>query len=505
MPAATEPRDSAYDVVVVGGGLGGLTAGAFLAKGGRKVLLVDRLDGPGGYAHVFRRGPYLFDPAIHVTAQGGPGDFTDTLLKVLGTRDQVTFLPLEHLYSSRFPDHAFYAPTGSEDYIVAHQQAFPHEADGIRRLFEISDQTTRESQQLPISLSLKELEAAVAQFPVLFKYRGVTLGEVLDECLTDPRAKAVCTSTWPYVGLPPSQLSFFTWSAANNALIYPYYVQGSLQKLADAFTAALEMHGGEMVLQRQVEKIHVENGKVTGVTLDRGQHIRAPLVVSNADAPQTFQKLVGLENLPNNYARKVRRMTPSCSAFVVFAATRADFSQFDARHENFIYRHYDHDRTWQDIQEGKAGGMWINIPTLVDPSLAPPGEHLVIITSLAALETPEPWEQVRERFTEELLDEAEGVFPGFRAGVTFVESATPRTFVRYSACEQGAIYGWENTPLQAGTQRPDHQTPVEGLYLAGHWSQPGTGSVRVIYSGALAAQRILGYPHFGAFLEGMAG
>jgi prolycopene isomerase len=85
------------------------------------------------------------------------------------------------------------------------------------------------------------------------------------------------------------------------------------------------------------------------------------------------------------------------------------------------------------------------------------------------------------------------MFPGFRDHITHIEVATPWTLSRYSQSEDGAIYGWENNPAQAGSQRLSHVTPLPGLYLSGHWTLPGTGSVRVMYSGLQTAQIILGF------------
>lgn len=490
MDGRNEPRESSYDVVVVGAGLGGVSAGAFLAKAGRRVLVVDRLEGPGGYAHVFKRDAYVFDPAIRAIGQGDEEPTIDTLLRALGVRERCTFLPLEPFYATVFPGFRLDVPGHIEEFIDVHQREFPRDAEGIRALVDLSAQVTRDSRRLPPRLSLRELDEAAQRFPVLFKYRPATLGEVLDEYLTDSRLKAIFAALWPYVGLPPSRLSFFAWSAMLMSLIAEgaYYCQGSFQNLVNAFVAAIEGNGGELVQQREVSRILVQDGKVSGVALDDGQEIGAPMVVSNADAMQTFERLVGFDQLPPPFVRNLRRMKPSLSACVVYAATDLDLRQLNAAHETFVYTTWDHDETYADILAGKLGGMSLSVPTIHDPSLAPPGEHLVTLMTFVPFDIGVPWTEAKQRYTDMLLHEIDRQFPGFRDHTTFAETATPRAMQWYSLSYQGAIYGWDNTPQQSANRRLSPVTPIAGLYLSGHWTQPGTGSSGVIYSGMQTAQ-----------------
>jgi prolycopene isomerase len=90
-----------------------------------------------------------------------------------------------------------------------------------------------------------------------------------------------------------------------------------------------------------------------------------------------------------------------------------------------------------------------------------------------------------------LLDEVEAIVPGLRASLTFVEAASPRTLERYTLNHGGALYGWEPSPAQAAARRLNQTTPLPGLYLAGHWTQPGGGVFGVISSGVQLATRLL--------------
>lgn len=506
MPAEQqEPQAEHYDAVVVGAGFAGLTAAAFMAKSGRHVLLVDGQDGPGGVGHAFQRGPYTFDPAVHIMGQARPGLAIDLWLKLLEVDDQVDFLPVESMYGTVFPGLTEHLPVGREAFLDVHARHFPAEIKGLREFWDICARVTRESQELPTQLSLDELDKAAKQFPTLFAHRTLTVSEAMDGRLHDPKLRALVTTSWPYLGLPPDRLSFFAWSGMMMSTLDEgsAYARGSYQTVADAFVTALQRYGGEFVPNTWVQRILVEDGRVTGVDLGGGRVVHAPVVVSAGDARQTYEELVGPEHLPDKFMRRFRRLQPSLSAVAVYAATSLDLTAMGADHETYLNRHWDHEETYRDIQAGRPGGLWINVPTVTDPSLAPEGEHLVIATSLAPYDIGRPWADEREPFTEAMVDEIDGVFPGFAEHITHLETATPETFVRFARLSEGAIYGWANTPQQAGTKRPHQHSPIEGLYLAGHWSQPGSGTPRVMFSGLHVAMYVDGEDDMDAYMDDM--
>lgn len=486
--------NDSYDTVVVGAGLGGLSAAAALAKAGKRVLLVERQDGPGGNARAFKRGPYTFDPAIHATAHGFNIEFLDIYLTALGLASTVELIVLDDLYSVDLSGTRFTLPTGVEAVIEYLVSKFPAERDGIARYIATCAQATIESQTPPPRVALKDLEAAMAALPTLFRYRTSTLQSAIEEFVTDPLAQTVLGAQWPYMGLPPSQLSFMAGTGVWMAFMAPgpVYVRGSFQRLADALAGVVTDNGGEIVYGMAASRIAVDGGQVTGVELEDGRKVSVPVVISNVDARLTFEQLVGREHLPERFTRRLDRMRPSISAFLLYSASTLPLHELDLTAEMFVYDHHDHDETWADVSAGRLGGMWLSIPTLHDRSLAPEGEHLVIFTSLMPYDIGEPWAAAKPRLTEQMVARVEKLLPGYRASLTFIDSATPETFQRYTLAHEGAIYGWANTPTQTLPKRLPQQTPIEGLLIAGHWTNPGTGSVRCLLSGLSAAAMIAG-------------
>ncbi|GAB4362189.1 MAG: NAD(P)/FAD-dependent oxidoreductase [Methylohalobius crimeensis] len=487
-----ESRRERYDAVVIGAGIGGLTAGALLARAGRSVLVVERHDRPGGYLHGFCRRGYRFDAGVHSVggcAETGPFHrrALGMLVECLGLRERVRFLPVDPVARVCFPDLEIAIPQGLETLQANLTEAFPNEYRNLTAFLtlaeELADEAARAAAGLP------------GRWRWLPRYRHATLAEVLAEYLDDSRLQAVLGALWPYMGLPPGQLSFLYW-----ALMFIGYVadgagycQGSFQRLADGLAETIETAGGEMLYRIGVRSIALEDGRAAGVITDNGQKIRAPVVISNADLLQTFQHLLPADRVPGRYLSRLRGLQPSTSVFVVYAAAKS--KRIDPGwHESFHYAHFDHRRHFRATCAGDPDWLSITVPTHTDASLAPEGTHLLMLTTLAPYALRGSWRTHKDVYRNRLLEMAERRLPGLQANLLLTEAGTPRTMERYTLNHHGAAYGWAPTPRQIGPGRPAVRTPLEGLYLAGHWSTPGGGVYGAALSGISAAQVVLGLP-----------
>jgi phytoene desaturase len=488
-----------YDAVVVGAGIGGLTASAILARAGRKVLVVERHDRIGGYAHAFRRGRYLFDSAVHLVGACEPRPFEGSgliheLLTRLGVRDRCEFERIDPVYAAIYPGLVVQAPGDLDEFLSAYSDEFPSERKGLRQFLQECLNARQEARRAGELASPYDVIRSPDRFPTLLRYRRATLADALDANLDSPRLKAALGSLWPYVGLPPSRVSFLYFATMLMSYLVDgaFYCKGSFQRLADALGAAITGSGGELLLRSPVRRICVEAGCARGVMLENGQQIEAPLVISNADARQTVLELVGEAAFPADYVAGLRRMKPSLSAFVTYLAAELPMSTALRCHETFFFPSLDHDEAYRSSCRGDPSWLSVTVPTLADPSLAPDGMQLLVLTTLVPHRMPGGWRAAKARMTEHMLDAASRHLPDLRDGLRLVESGTPRTMERYTRNTGGAIYGWELSPEQVGPSRPGPATPVSGLHLVGHWTQPGGGIYGVVSSGIQTARCVLG-------------
>lgn len=498
-----ESKQEAYDVVVIGAGIGGLSVAALLAKAGKSVLLVERHDRPGGYAHGFKRRGFQFDSGVHLVSGCRPegyrnGSTIHKISRAVGLDPQTLFLPIQSYARAVYPEYEVSLRSGEAAFIAGLIERFPQEQDRLLELIRLC-RVVAEEAMLAEEILEQGKTSRVSPVQVLgnlFRYRRATLADVLDEFLVDPQLKSACASLWPYLGLPPSQLSFLYWASMMAGYTYEggYYCQGSFQAYANGLAAAVEGQGGEVLLNSSVRRICVEQGRACGIVLENGQLIRAGAVVSNIDACQTADMLIGRQHLPQGHSEGLEKLSPSLSIFVVYIATDLPLSQQAHAHESFFYETFDHEAAFALTQQGRPNWFSATLPTLADPALAPKDQHILLLTTLCPFDIGQSWRQAKAAFQQRLLERAERHFPGLNDRLLFVESGSPRTLERYTLNHQGAAYGFAPTPDQIGPNRPGVRGVLPGLYHTGHWTRPGGGVAGVSVSALLVAQAILDIP-----------
>lgn len=497
-------------VVVIGGGLGGLSAAASLARRGFPVTLVEQHIKPGGYATTFQRGPFDFDVSLHQTssAQGG----LRATLEATGVLGKVETVETPELVRIITPDHDLIWPQRDPDAVVDQLvRLFPDEEEGVRDFFDLIDGILEEG--------LKEFDPESwlgrIAFPLthrkMWGVRNKTLADVLDEHVQDEKLRAILSSFWPYYGLPPSSLSGFYYCIATAGFLRfgGHYIRNRSQDLSNVLMEAIESAGGRVMLGTKASFITVENGAVSGVTLSDGTHIPAMAVISNASVPATMEMLgagAAQTNDQREYLEKLESYRPALSSFVVWLGLNQEIRGTVDGYEIFVLSGYDPEKayeTWLACDPVDAD-FGVTIYDNAFEGYSQPGTSTVAVLMLSGYE---PWRQYeadyfagrkeaynaeKERIARVLIQSAEErVIPGLSSMIEVIEIGTPLTNRRYTGNPQGAIYGYEQSLANAFMTRLPNTTPFQGLYLASAWTNPGGGYQPCLQAGTIAAQGVM--------------
>ncbi len=506
--AAADTRER-WDVIVVGSGLGGLSCGALLAKNGKKVLVLERHSKVGGYAHQFTRKAgadikYRFDVALHVTGAMDEGASSRRILEEIGVWDRIRVKRLDVMCRSSFPDFEMVVPADKELFRQKLVAQFPEERDGIDSLFGTIDKFAEEVGALMKASVPGEAPSPdfAERYPTVMKYMAATLHQFVSEHVTNEKVAAVFCQPWPYLGLPPKRVSAFLYLQMWLSFFTggTYYIQGGGYALSRAMSDAIERRGGKVLTRTEVTRILTEGGRCAGVETKKGEKFSAPIIVSNAAAPITFDKLLDASIVDPAYLQQVRTSEVSVSIIQAYIGVKGTPSEIGFEdHEHFMNFGYDAEEGFDRMLEGdysQSACVMAN-NTSVNPDDTPPGRSIIEIAIFADGKrwfgfTEEEYKKKKAEVTELLIDRFSEIIPDLRDRIEVIEVGTPRTMERYSGNPYGAVYGYASTPTGHSIFRPRPDTPVPGLYLASAWTFPGPGFGGTLAGGANTARIILG-------------
>jgi len=499
-----------HDAIVIGSGIGGLTAAAFLTKGGLRPLVLEQHFLPGGNAMTFRRKKMFdFDVGFHYIGSCGPGEFFPTLLEQLGVADRVQFVPLnpDSFDAVHLPDLVFHMPVGWERYRQRLQETFPQEAQAIDRYVDFL-MTAAGRARAAGRQPLQELLGKPAS--------QCTLAEVFDAVEASSRLRHVLGYLCGIYNAPPSKAS-----AATHAMVVDHYVGGAYfvrgggRSMVEALLSVIKDGGGEVRLRSKVERIIVEGGKAVGVELASGEELRAPIVLSNADAKRTFLGMVGEENLSPALAQRIKGYRMALPLFIIYMALEVDPSELGVSSPHLcLFPGYDMEEQFAACEEGRLPerpAVFIPIASLKDPlseSIAPRGYTNLQLMSVAparpqawgASEGPAsggryrhtpPYLAAKREMEDRMLRVVEEMMPGFIRRVVWQESASPLTQERFTLSSGGTSYGLEHTLDQSMSARVPYQTELPGLWMVGANTVFGHGYFGCMMGGRTVASMIL--------------
>ncbi len=476
---------SRYDAILIGGGIGGLICSNLLAEAGLKVLLIERHYVLGGYCSTFRRKKFVFDSATHFyPLLGNPSTLTGKVLQKLGVGTR--WVKMDPVDKFHFPDgDLFEVPADFSVYLDKLKARFPDQVRQIDSFFA----EVREAYLYGLLRYFKDVANDKAS-----KHEPVTLQEKLQQHFQDYRLRALLMADTSHWGSLPRRTSFLFDSMLRlSYFLGNYYPVGGSQAFADDLGNLLRQRGGNILLYGEVKRVLIEDGRaigVAGATVSRTRPVpfefHAPIIISNADVLHTFTDLVGEENCGLEIIEKARRLRPTHACFLVhFGLKNMDRHTIEAA-DGYHWFSWNPD----DIERSF---FKLFFSTLYEPRMAPPGHDILIIQKMSPVPYDEvtDWQAHKLEIEGQILNDLRRMIPGFEDHVVIKLSATANTSYRYTRNHQGAMLGWEMAPDQLGEARPSNTTPIENLYLVGHWTQPGGGITPVIVSAQRVAKIVL--------------
>lgn len=496
--------DNTYDAIIIGAGLGGLSAAAKLAKSGKKVIVIEKHDKAGGYATSFSREGYKFDVSLH-----NIGPMNGSLKKIfdeLGLSDKLKYIPYESFQRIIFPDYNINIPTGENKFAEELCRLFPDEKDGILQLFDEVHFIRRgfdEFEELSMSGDPEQMNNPMMaiKYPQFVELAEKTYGEFLSKYIKDEKLKSVLSNFWWYGGLPPDRLASLIYivTSVNYFENAGGYIEGSSQELSNALADVVVGARGRVLLDTEVKKILIADGKVNGVLTDQGEIFYSDMVISNANALDTYVKLTEENQIKKRIRRKVEELEYSLSAIQLYLGLDCDPAELSFTDHSFaVFPEYDHEKNYQSILSGDYENCFLSCSnyTKIDPKSSPEGKGIITIISLDHIKNWEnlsayEYQKRKNRVTEIFIKRVEKYLPGLSKHIVVKELGTPKTMYRYTFNPKGSIYGPSHIVDQSGMRRLPTFTSIKGLFVVGSTIYPGGGYPSVIGSGYKTANMII--------------
>ncbi len=488
-----------WDVIVIGSGIGGLVTATQLAAKGAKVLVLERYLIPGGSAGYFERQGYRFDVGASMIFGFGQQGTTNLLTRALAAVGQ-------NLETIADPVQIHYhLPQGLEvkvhrnyeKFLQELMTRFPKEARGIRQFY---DECWRVFNCLN-AMELLSLEELGYLLRVFFQHPGACLGlvqylpqnagDIARRYISNPELlkfidmECYCWSVVPADATPMINAGMVFSDRHYGGINYP---KGGVGQIAEKLVEGLEQSGSEIRYQARVTKILTENGRAIGVKLADGQELLAKRIVSNATRWDTFDQLLAADTLPKGEKKWRDRYQQSPSFLSLHLGVKADLLPPGTECHHILLE------DWQQM-ESEQGTIFVSIPTLLDPSLAPPGHHIIHtftpswMTAWQGL-SPQAYQAKKEAYAHRLIDRLESIFPGLNTALDYQEVGTPRTHRRFLGRQNGTYGPIPQRKLLGLLGMPFNRTAIPHLYCVGDSTFPGQGLNAVAFSGFACGHRI---------------
>ncbi|MCX6254711.1 MAG: NAD(P)/FAD-dependent oxidoreductase [Bacteroidia bacterium] len=474
-----------YDIIIIGAGLGGLTAGAKLAKEGKKVLVIEQHSKPGGCATSFKRGDFTMEVGLHEMDGPSPHDMKTRIFNELEVFDNVRFIKVPEFYHFVNDRIKITVPHDPAEAMGKLKEAFPGENEGIDAFF---------SQILNPKRKLAENENA----------KEKSLGEFLDSIIRNEDLKLVLLGNLGYFHDDPYSISLTYYSVAQGSYYSggASYIKGGSQKLSDHLADYIQRHGGTVVLNHLVTAIIKENNKLVGVTYRKKRDSSPETIIAYADEIIANAAMPNVaEMLPTESGgmlkNEIKNQKPGASLLTIYFGFKNSLKSIGNNHySTFVFD--DSIKTQADILKNNQGEFNRRSFTFIDygqidSGLAPGGKSVGALCCIDYLTdwehlSDEEYKKKKEEVAKTFIRRLEKLIPGISGEIEYYEVGTSATIKRYTLNPGGAVYGFAQIPFKSVIKSSNIS---DNLHFASAWGKTGGGFSGAIYCGFLCACNIL--------------
>ena len=500
---------SDYDVVVIGAGNGGLTAGCSLAAGGARTLILEKNNLPGGYASSFVRGRFEFEAALHAMADLGSPENPGSVRKLfdkIGVKTDWAYLP--DVYHLVLPEDRMdgVLPTGVDAYIDGVDKLVPGHKEELHRYFALCNEVMDALNYIEAHMDNLDKLYLLKKYPNFIRTAAYTVEEVTEKCFHFPEEILnILYAYWGYLGVPTTDLNFTIW-AAMLAMYHDKKAYVPLKRSHDISLSLAERFddlGGRLEYNTSVEKILVEKGRATGVRTSQGDEIRTNHVVANLSPHNVYNYLVSPQREVPELARKY------CNARELGISLVSVFLGMDASCEDLGFKDYEYfiadtmrrDRRYVlPVEPTLPQRMIVSCINVAVPDASPPGTCILnlSITYEAGVwnkVAPREYVELKRTLADQMIAKTERVLGvSLRDHIEEIEIATPLTLARYAGQYGGTVYGYKTSVWDSLIPRNlciEEEQYIKNLDFVGGFSFRGMGYCSSYISGGVVAEGVL--------------
>ena len=519
--------NGAYDAVVIGSGIGGLTTAALLSDQGWKVCVLEQHYTAGGYTHSFDRNGYEWDVGVHYIGDVGTRTRSRMMFDFL-SGGKLKWARMADEYDRFYiGDKVFSAVAGKQQFRDNLLRSFPKEEKALDQYLLLLSQVGKAMSVHSMSRLLKPWQRFFA-WPYLklttpsLLFRNTY--EVLSELTKDQDLIAVLCGQWGDMGLPPKRSAFMVHAMIARHYMYGgFYPVGGSWRIAETIIPQIQKSGGEVFTYARVNRILLQGKRVTGVEMSDGHIINCACVISSAGVQNTFFSLLPAASVSQaGYEPLLKRVKPSMAHLGVYIGLKETAEQLKLPKTNFwIYPGHDYDTavdSFFDDPEAPFPVVYISFPSAKDPDYVRrrPGTATIEIVAPAPFEWFKKWqgtnwgkrgddyEAFKAQLGERLMRHLYEKLPHLEGKVDYYEVSTPLSTDHFCAYQHGELYGLDHDPVRLQQTWLGPRTRFHGLWLTGQ-DVLTCGVTGAMMAGLLTTSAIIGVPKASRLLKRIFG